>query len=189
MHMLTRLATAALLLAITPAQWVAAETFARSAAQSAELDALFSSLSASTSEPEAREIADRIWRIWTKPDDPVLAGRVDDIITRAGFAGPAGQLPQIEALITDYPDYPEGWNLRATAHFMRGAYEQSLADIDKTLTLEPRHFGALAGRALILHTQGKLEEALKAMNKALDIHPWLPERSLFPELASPPIRS
>lgn len=189
MRMSTRLAIAALLLAVAPAQIVSAEPFTRSAAQSAELDALFSNLSSASSEPEARQIADQIWRIWTTPDDPILASRVDEIITKAGFAGPAGQLPLIEALIADYPDYPEGWNLRATAHFMHGAYDKSLADIEKTLTLEPRHFGALSGRALIFHTQGKRAEALEAMHEALDIHPWLPERSLFPELAPPPIRS
>lgn len=79
--------------------------------------------------------------------------------------------------------------MRATAYFLRGAYEKSLADIEKTLALEPRHFGALAGRGLIFHTLGKRDEALEAIKAALDIHPWLAERGLFPELGSPPIRS
>lgn len=79
--------------------------------------------------------------------------------------------------------------MRATAHFLRGAYEQSLSDIEKALALEPRHFGALSGQALIFHSQGKRDQAIEAMRKALDIHPWLPERSLFPELGGPPIRS
>ena len=79
--------------------------------------------------------------------------------------------------------------MRATAHFLNGAYEKSLADIVETLTREPRHFGALSGRALIYQAQGKRELALEAITEALDIHPFLAERALFPELGPPPIRS
>lgn len=114
---------------------------------------------------------------------------MDEIIKAGGFAGPMSQMPLIEQLIVDYPDYSEGYNMRATAHFLRGAYEASLSDIEKVLELEPRHFGALSGKALIYHTQGKRDEALEAMKAALEIHPFLGERSLFPELGPPPIRS
>jgi tetratricopeptide (TPR) repeat protein len=180
---------AALMLVAVPAAPVFAQNSGVSAAQSAELDDLFAQLSASTSEDEARALADQIWRIWTQPDDPDLAARVDEIFAASGFAGPASQLPLIDELVADYPDYSEAWNLRATAHFMRGDYEKSLADIEETLKREPRHFGALSGRALIYHTQGKADEALKAIEEALDVHPFLPERALFPELGDPPIRS
>lgn len=183
------LAIAVILLALAPAPAAFAQTYQRSAAESASLDTLFASLSASTSEADARAIADRIWRIWTEPDDAALAARFAEIISAAGFAGPGSQMPLINALVADYPDYSEAWNLRATANFMRGDYEASLADVDKTLELEPRHFGALSGRALILHNQGKREEALAAIREALEIHPFLPERTLFPELGAPPIRS
>lgn len=189
MRTLIRIAMAALMLAALPAPLVLAQAYTRGEAQSAELNALFSRLSAASSEAEARQVADAIWRIWTEPDDPVLAARIREIITAGGFAGPASQLPLINALVADYPDYSEAWNMRATAHFLRGAYEQSLSDIEKALALEPRHFGALSGQALIFHSQGKRDHAIEAMRKALDIHPWLPERSLFPELGGPPIRS
>lgn len=189
MRTLIRIAIAALMLAALPAPLVLAQAYTRGEAQSAELNALFSRLSAASSEAEARQVADAIWRIWTEPDDPVLAARIREIITAGGFAGPASQLPLINALVADYPDYSEAWNMRATAHFLRGAYEQSLSDIEKALALEPRHFGALSGQALIFHSQGKRDQAIEAMRKALDIHPWLPERSLFPELGGPPIRS
>lgn len=184
-----RLAIAALLLALMPASLAIAQSYTQSAAQSAELDTLFSRLAASATEQEARAIASEIWTIWTTPDDPVLADRVATIMQAGGLAGPMSQLPMIDALIADYPDYSEGWNMRATAHFLNGAYDRSLADIEKALELEPRHFGALAGRALIYHSQGKRDAALEAIRHALDIHPFLPERGLFPELGNPPIRS
>lgn len=176
----------AVLLAAAPATATLAQF---SAQQSSELDSLFADLRSATDEASARAIADRIWQLWTHPDDPALAARVDAIIKGGGFAGPAAQLPQIEVLVADYPDFAEAYNLRATANFLRGDYESALRDVAKTLELEPRHFGALAGRALIFHTQGKYEEAKAALLEGLDIHPFLPERSLFPELGPPPIRS
>ena len=179
----------AFMLVANPVSFAYAGQYQVSPTQVSALDTLFAQLAAATGEAQARAIADDIWAIWTQPDDPVLAARVSEIMTAGGFAGPASQLPLIDALVADYPEYSEGWNLRATAHFLNGAYAQSLADIEKTLALEPRHFGALAGKALIFHSQGKRDEALEAIRAALDIHPYLPERSLFPELGGPPIRS
>lgn len=179
----------AFMLVANPVLFAHAEQYQVSPAQASALEKLFGQLAAATSEAQARAIADDIWAIWTQPDDPVLAARVKEIMTAGGLAGPASQLPLIDALVADYPDYSEGWNMRATAYFLRGAYDQSLSDIEKTLALEPRHFGALAGKALIFHTLGKRDEALEAIRAALDIHPWLAERGLFPELGSPPIRS
>ncbi|ODT66200.1 MAG: hypothetical protein ABS75_28580 [Pelagibacterium sp. SCN 63-23] len=160
-----------------------------SAAQQRELDTLLDRLAQASDEPEARALADHVWQIWARPDDAELAARMAAILTASGFAGPAGQMPLIEKLIADYPDYAEGWNLRATAHFLRGDHDAALADIEQVLSREPRHFGALSGRALIYHSQGRYADALEAMKAALAIHPFLPERGLFPELGQPPIRS
>ena len=66
---------------------------------------------------------------------------------------------------------------------MTSDFDASLADIDTVLRLEPRHFGALSGRALIYLQQGKRALAVKDMAAALQVHPFLNERFLFPELA------
>ncbi|MGD9744658.1 MAG: tetratricopeptide repeat protein, partial [Dongiaceae bacterium] len=52
-------------------------------------------------------------------------------------------------------------------------YEASMADIDRTLALEPRHFGALSGLGLIQMTLEHDEEALDAFERALAIHPQM----------------
>lgn len=65
---------------------------------------------------------------------------------------------------------------------MMGDYEASIADCAKVLELEPRHYGALSGRALMYLQQGKRSLALKDMKAALELHPFLSERQLFPEL-------
>ena len=46
-------------------------------------------------------------------------------------------------------DFAEGWNKRATTYYFNDELEKSLLDIQKTLELEPRHFGAISGMGLI----------------------------------------
>jgi tetratricopeptide (TPR) repeat protein len=62
-------------------------------------------------------------------------------------------------------------------------FDASLADIDKVLALEPRHFGALSGRISIYLRQGKRPQALRDMIAALAIDPYLSQKALFPELS------
>ncbi len=71
-------------------------------------------------------------------------------------------------------DFAEAWNKRATANYLLGRYEASVLDIQKTLELEPRHFGALSGLGLINLALGREREALKAFEAARQIHPFLP---------------
>ena len=173
---------AGMLLTMTPPATTQAQTGFWSQLEVAELDRLHRDLKSAPDEASARAIADRIWLIWTRPDDQAVAMRVAEILEKAGFGGPATQMPLIEDLVADHPDYPEAWYFRATARFMRGDNEGALSDIEEVLKREPRHFGALAGRALILHGMGRGEEALEAIRLALAVHPFLAERTLFPEL-------
>lgn len=76
------------------------------------------------------------------------------------------------ALILD-PDFAEGWNRRATVHFRMGDLGLAIDDIQKTLTLEPRHFQAIAGLGIIFRSLDRPEQALDAFHRALEIHPFL----------------
>ena len=57
-----------------------------------------------------------------------------------------------------------------------------MADIDQTLELEPRHFGALSGMAQIMKTTGHKELALEAWQRVLEIYPMM--RSAQNEVAT-----
>jgi len=71
------------------------------------------------------------------------------------------------------PNFSEGWNKRATVYYLMGEYEQSRADVAKTLELEPRHFGALSGLGIILQELGDDKHALEVFRRALAVHPRL----------------
>jgi Tfp pilus assembly protein PilF len=79
-------------------------------------------------------------------------------------------------LIAIAPDWAEAWNQRATMRYVQGQYDASLADIEETLAREPRHFGAMAGMALILVQQGRARQAQAILRTAVSIHPFLRER-------------
>jgi tetratricopeptide (TPR) repeat protein len=154
----------------------------------AELDRLFAQLRVAPDPVTADGLADRIWRIWSTPSDPELAARMTEAMASHASRGLTPALALLDALVADYPDYAEGWNQRATLRYLNGDYDGSLADIDRVLALEPRHFGALAGRVLILLARGDRAGALRDMATALGIHPFLNERRLFPELEDNTVR-
>lgn len=149
----------------------------------AALDELFAQLRVAPSAAEADDVSQQIWSYWMNPSDSTLAARM----ATAGAFLSVGDLPSalhmLDTIVKDYPDYSEGWNQRATVHYMMNDFADSLTDIDRVLALEPRHFGALSGRVLIYLKQGKHAEALTDMIAALAIHPYLSEKKLFPELA------
>ena len=71
----------------------------------------------------------------------------------------------------NFPRYAEGWNKRATLYYMLGSFEESIADIEKTLELEPRHFGALSGLGLVYLQQDELGKARQAFEDLIAVHP------------------
>ena len=82
-------------------------------------------------------------------------------------------LDHLTALTDHAPDFAEGWNQRAIVWFHLGRFGQSVEDIRRTLALNPRHFGAMAGFGAILEAMERPEQALEVYRAALAIHPHL----------------
>lgn len=149
----------------------------------AALDSLFAQLQRAPDPVTAQVIDQQIWLHWTTPRDPELALQMNDVLAARQRGDLPGALAILDKMVVDHPDFAEGWNQRATVRYLLRDFEGSLADIDKVLEHEPRHFGALTGRALIYLDQGKRALALKDMAAALEVHPFLAEKHLFPELS------
>jgi tetratricopeptide (TPR) repeat protein len=137
------------------------------------LDFLFGALKAAPDEASAKHVESRIWALWLQtPSDTAAL-----LMTRAKVAMEAQQIDLaiklLDAVVKLRPDYIEGWNRRATLHYLKNDYAHSLEDIRQVLIREPRHFGALAGLGMIMQDLGDDRRALDAFRKALAINPYL----------------
>ncbi len=139
-------------------------------ADDAELEALFEGLK-NADQTQAPQIENRILELWSKSGSESM----DLLLDRGREALTEGDttlaIRHFTALIDHAPEFAEGYNGRATAYFQAGRYGLSLEDIRRTLTLNPRHFGAMSGLALILEELGRPEDALSAWREVEMINP------------------
>ena len=138
-----------------------------------ELGDLFGRLKATTNAFEAAAIEGLIWKVWIHRG----VADVDQIMTLGiaamGEGNFEGSLSYFDRVVRHDPGFAEGWNKRATVHYLMGEFDASVADIRKTLALEPRHFGALSGMGLIYDVLGNQAAAVKVWEKALEINPHM----------------
>ncbi len=148
-----------------------------------ELNQLFTQLSSASNQETALIAETQIWKIWFQSGNQEVDELMQEAIKRRSVFDFNGAIEVLSQIIIIQPNYAEAWNQRATAYFHQEKYEESLEDISKTLELEPRHFGALAGRAIIRLKQLKPVIARRNIEEAILLHPYLKERYYFPGLA------
>ncbi len=138
------------------------------------LDQLFEQLHEADVE-DFVEIEREIIEIWAHSGSAAM----DMLLERGEIAITQRDYPKaiehLSALIDHAPDFAEGWNARATAFFANDQYGPALADVERVLALEPRHFNALQGLGLIMQELGQSDLALRAFEMALAIHPNDPD--------------
>jgi tetratricopeptide (TPR) repeat protein len=139
----------------------------------ATLDELFTRLAGAKDESEANGVANLIERRWARSGSDTA----DLLMSRAEEALKAKEFPLavelLDRVLTLRPEWAEAWHRRATAFFLLDDPVSAIADIQRVLTREPRHFGAWAGLGHIYVSGGDKKRALEAYRKALAIHPYL----------------
>ena len=153
---------------------LSAATAARADQNDPRLEGLFRELRVVTGYLKARTLEQEIWQIWTVSSLPEVNRLMEEGVGAMATQDYQTALADFTKVIDLAPDFAEGWNKRATVLYLVGDYEGSLADVDKTLALEPRHFGALSGLGLIKAAQELDEEAIDAFEKALAVNPHMP---------------
>jgi tetratricopeptide (TPR) repeat protein len=149
------------------------------------INALFETLKTATDDGTAQDAERTIIKLWLQSGSDT----VDLLMTWALAAMEAKKYPRaldfLDRIVIMKPDYAEGWNKRATVYFLMEDYGKSISDIGRVLALEPRHFGALSGLGMIMHTLGDDNRAITAYQQALAADPHLDNvRSALDEIES-----
>jgi len=112
-----------------------------------------------------------LWIVWSRSGN----ARVDELFARGLEEMNGGRFDEGIATFTLVielaPGFAEGWNKRATLHFLAGDYRKSLADCDEVIKRNPAHFGALAGYGQIYLRLDEPERALEYFKRALAVNP------------------
>jgi tetratricopeptide (TPR) repeat protein len=112
-----------------------------------------------------------LWLLWSRSGDAAVdkllaagieqmqAGRLEDAIASFG------------EVIRRRPAFAEGWNKRATAYYLAGDFQRSLADCDEVVKRNHSHFGALSGYGQIYFQLEQYDKAIAAWKRALAVNP------------------
>lgn len=138
------------------------------------IDSLLDRLALTDDPREAKAVEVLVWKYWSDSGSPTVNLLLEHSTTAMSDEDTAKARKLLDAAIEIEPDFAEAWNKRATLLFMQGNYASSLEDIAKTLSLEPRHFGALAGRGMIYEQRNKKDLALESYRRVLAIYPAMP---------------
>jgi tetratricopeptide (TPR) repeat protein len=141
------------------------------AREAISLDQLFADLKKQANPQAADRIARQIWQMWNSSGSEtvdLLMGWAAKAMREENHALAESVLNHV---VTLAPDYAEGWNRRATLFYSVNDYTRSLSDIERTLQLEPRHFGALSGLGTILQKTEQKRAALQAWKRVLEVYP------------------
>ncbi len=144
---------------------------AKSIVDDPRLERLFEELKTAETPFEADRLSgqiDDIWRSAKGETAKLLLSRADEAIDQKDYPLAIDVLNQLIAL---EPEFAEAWNRRATVYYLADDFGRSLADIAVTLTLEPRHYGALTGLGLILEDLGEDEKAYEALERSFMLNP------------------
>lgn len=141
------------------------------APQDQQLDQLYARLKRERTPEMARAIASQIRETMTISGSAtvdMLMSSCSKALEEKRYGAALDFADQVTLLM---PEFAEGWNRRATIHYLMGNYGKSMADIAHVLALEPRHLGALSALAGILEDSGHDAQALKTWETYLSYYP------------------
>ena len=150
-------------------------------ASAADLDNLFFKLKNAENKNSAIQYENRIWNYWIKGG----SNQKSNIQMQLGISllqsGELDEAMQIfQSLSKEEPFWAEPINKIATIKFLKGDYFGSVNDIQLTLKLEPRHFGAISGLVQINMFLKNYNQALLNLDYVTDIHPFINIKNLRP---------
>jgi tetratricopeptide (TPR) repeat protein len=112
-----------------------------------------------------------LWLLWTRSGDAEIDGLMARATEEMQASRYAEAIALLDQVVRKKPEFAEGWNRRATVHYLAGELQKSIADCDQVLKRNPGHFGALSGLGQIYLQLQEDETALKWFRRALEVNP------------------
>jgi len=139
-------------------------------AQESGIDELFQELAEADAATYSR-IEQQIISEWSKSGSAAM-----DLLMRRGRdaldeGAPDAAVEHFSALVDHAPDFAEGYYGRASSYYLLGLIGPALDDIRQALILNPRHFEAMRGLALIMEELGRPADAMTLYEMVLAINP------------------
>lgn len=158
--------------------------FADPALRAEMLQELYDQLRKAKDAAAAEPIIESIEEAWhTSGSDTVdlLMSRVDNFVLEADL----DLARQVLDAVTDIaPGNAEAWHQRAIVHLMQNDTEAGLADLRRTLDIDPDNYKALRDLGAALQQTGNTRGALEAYRKALEVNPFLEQARRAEKLLS-----
>jgi len=147
------------------------------------LNNLFNQLRDANNSKSAGLLEEKIWSVWNEhPTNNKLTDRLELGTELMQYGSYDYALKVFNNILNTDPGWSEAWNRRATVFFLMNRHIESLSDIEKVLSIESRHFGALSGQARIFIKLQEYEKAILSIKRALVFYPSFKSGALIPEI-------
>lgn len=133
---------------------------------------LLAHLASAESPEQAGQISKSIERLWRLPGGDTVNLLLDRASAAAEAKDADSAVQLLDAAADLAPDFAEVFSRRAFVYYLKGDTASAVADLRRTLALEPNHFKALEGLAHILSDSGEKKGALKAYEQLLLVNPF-----------------
>ncbi len=101
--------------------------------------------------------------LWRRGQDALEAG------------DPQAAIEHLTAALDWAPDFAEGYVARAAAYYLTNRAGPAIDDLRQALVLNPHHWEAMSGFAVLLEEIGREEDALEVWAQVHDMNPQNPE--------------
>lgn len=141
------------------------------AAQDDPVAALLEELAQAETDQAAKRLERQVRQEWSKSGSATM-----DLLLKRGqdaleVEDVAAAMEHLTALTDHAPEFAEGWHTLALAYYNADMFGPAVDALERTLALNPQHFGALRGLGAIFEQVDKPDLAYDAYSRVLSLRP------------------
>jgi tetratricopeptide (TPR) repeat protein len=144
------------------------------AERKAAVDHMLDALKSAPTEDAAAPLEAQITELWMQSGSPAVTLLMARGLRELKAEAPGDAVEDLGAAIILEPGFAEAYHQRAIARFAAGDTPGAIADLQETLQLEPRDFGAFRTLAAIAESREDWKSAYAAWQRLMDIDPKTP---------------